>query len=486
MITNLEELYQYRKRTLEIIIPEIEKLLAFLDEEVYNSGACKFKRAFSSNSYWFVITILDNLDRSAAFLNRNCNDLSTNPVSINDIWLNKFRGNGNIKSANLNFISRKNKDRIKAVLAFKEKFKFKKDSFLVMQDGYEVAELKKYMKDFNFIKPMIMPTENLILIKNKDYLESFNKIEFIESKFNIRSHSLYKFLNSYYQNIVLAFDQLYFNYEMQMMKIKPKALFYSIGPNTPFEEMFADIAFKNNIPIFCFQHCGDRRYASNPLVKYFEASRFGDVTINRIDIEEYGSMKLYSFYKNKITDSKKKKDVLYICSSPLETEKEYLLNIPLNMQQNNHMEIISACLKCDYKIDIKPHPLKEEEQVEFLINLISGMEDKVKILTGVKSENIIDKYKIIILDFIQSATTDPALLSNANVIFYLKDKTIITGADLLDKINVDIVSNQKELENNLNCFFYKRNKKRIISGKYYNINPDNPAIKIVDKINELI
>ena len=38
--------------------------------------------------------------------------------------------------------------------------------------------------------------------------------------------------------------------------------------------------------------------------------------------------------------SQEEKDVLFICSSPLETKKEYLLNVPLNIQRKNHLESI--------------------------------------------------------------------------------------------------------------------------------------------------
>ena len=293
---------------------------------------------------------------------------------------------------------------------------------------------------------------------------------------------------AYLDNVVLKLNYFYFNYEQQILKIKPKGLLYSIGLNTVFFNLFAYVANQYNIPIFCFQHCGDRRYSQNPLVKYFEDNNYGYKNIYRINIEEYGSMKLNNFYRTKISSGPKKKDVLYICSSPIETAKEYLINIPLNIQKENHIEIIRQCLKNNLSIDIKLNPVMEEEQYFYFKKLI-GNNAKIKIIRGIKVENIINDYKIIITDFIQSATTDPVLLSNAKIIFYLKDKTIITGHNLFNRIGFcNIISNQKELEEELKLTYptdYKRNVRRIINGRYYAMNV-SPGLRIKNYIKSII
>jgi len=485
MITTLEETYKYRKEVLENIIPELEKLFGELDNYASEKGACKFPRPFSANIYWFVITILDLIMKE----NGNEKDHCYYGISANDIYFNSLRGSGQIKSAELNIIPKTLKDKIKKIMDLKEKLKFRGKSFLVIQDGYEVSELKKYMCDYAFIKLKRLKFDKFFPFKRLDLnLDMYNLIDSLGRKITgYREEWLYQFLNGYFRNIVQRLDWYYLNYESQIIDLKPRALLYSIGSNTVFEEMIAYIADRHNISIICFQHCGDRRYASNPLVKYFEAEQFGNVKIKRIDIEEYGSMKLYNFYQNKITKKKKKRDVLYICSSPLETAKEHLLNIPLNMQLNNHAEILNSCIRRGYKIDVKPHPIKEKEQYRYFKLLTTGLEKKVKILKGIKAENIIDDYKIIILDFLQSNVTDSVFLSNAEVILYLKDKKIIMNHELLKKINVhlNIVNNQSELEEKLiSPIIWIRDRKRIIEGRYRSMGRGiiNPAFKIVEKI----
>lgn len=460
---NLEEVYKYRELVINKYLPSIEEALVEIDDILYRNG-CVYPRAISANIYLLIHLFL-NLEMKG-----HSKEIE---FSIFDL---QFRNMHTYNVAELNIPSRSLINKFKMARDFFEGFKRTDKKFLVIQDGYEVKELRRNMKDYKFIVPSFYPSGEIIEDKVINVMFNFiDKHKGITRPMDL----LAKVISAYIRDIVPKLNHLYFYYENQIRTIKPKALLYSIGANTVLEEMFVHIANKRRIPVFYFQHVADRIFSSNPLVKYFEDNE--SVNVYRIKKEEFGSMKLERAWENRKIN-KKKRDVLYCCSSPMETAKEYLLNVSMNMQKETFKEIINSVLDQGYNLDIKIHPVNENESYEYFKKLISGISN-VRLLRGVKAEKILKNYKIIILDFLQSAMTDSVLISNAKVIIYLKDTTVLKWKHYIRKAS--LVGNEEELRYALT----PESLDKIFLFNYdiiYGRTIESPKEKIIDYIRKTI
>ena len=192
---------------------------------------------------------------------------------------------------------------------------------------------------------------------------------------------------------------------------------------------------------------------------------------------------MYNFKNNKVTKKEKKRDILY-CANVADAIKDNMQFPSFKMQRDSKFEIISAVSKSRFNMDISLAPSEKEREYNFFKGITDGMEN-IKIIKNCNIENIIDKYKIIIIDYPHSAVTPYAMISNAKVIFYLKDKTTINNWALLDDLDVKVVYNKLELEKFLDSFkfnIYPWNHTRALTKGIYG----KPIEAISDTIRELI
>jgi len=198
----LKEVYKYRKLVKETYLPAIENILRDIDEQLVEKG-CVFPRPLSANIYWFIVAFLDLIfgDRY------NSSDL--NKINIYDL---KFTSLYQSKTYNLNFI--KPNKLLKLCNFAERKTKIVRKSFLVIQDGYEVRELRRHMKDYRFLLPSFYPKKGIIEEENISILLYDSKIGCIRSDAEL----LKRFIYSYVRNIVPKLNYLYFYYENQIKR----------------------------------------------------------------------------------------------------------------------------------------------------------------------------------------------------------------------------------------------------------------------------
>ena len=129
-IMNIEQLLDYRK-VLSKDIEKIENMLLELDIEA--NKYCNFSKLFTANAFYFIFVILDYLHKVKPLPEFN---------------IRNFTFHEYLDDKNLSY-----KDKLKNIIrnyrdTTLEGNLFAKNNFLVIQDGYEVRALKKYMKDY--------------------------------------------------------------------------------------------------------------------------------------------------------------------------------------------------------------------------------------------------------------------------------------------------------------------------------------------------
>lgn len=384
-----------------------------------------------------------------------------------------------------------------------------KPDIMVMQDGYEVGCLKRFLsKDFNFIS---LPIENLINALKEDNLievdKSIYKEElnaFIEKWFPMAKTIVFEIFDNYHTKILCNLSSFRKRLEELINKDRPVALFYSIGSNIILENVACFIAEKQKIPVFYFQHAGSG-FSNYPYKKFIDFNNRikkinilyskAEYEIEKKNITEGfmgGSINLFNIYdKNK--QRKKVKEILYTPSAFNSClYRDLLMHIPDEDIYSIHTGIMTAVEERGLKMDIKIHPTMEEGVHYSYFNKINEILNlkNIKVLRGFDVEEIIGQYNLIVMDYILSQVLYLTLVLDIPIVFYLKDSTIINESALADfNKQFYIVSNKKEFSDCLDLYKAKKLKSKFnldIIDKYAFPGGVNPVLKISEFITQRI
>jgi len=318
-----------------------------------------------------------------------------------------------------------------------------KRKIFIVQDGYEVSALEKWMKKFVYVRPI----EQLLLRAGNNNGGAFSLPLLFEKEieaFSIKwfpafKEEVVKVFIMYHQKVLSQLNSSFEDLKEIFDRHKPAALFYSIASTRVYEDMFAFIANQRGIPIFYFQHGGTHIFSKSVYLEYLEQNKHIEkINIYHSRLEEeflsedksveskaFGSIKFYEFYqkeKRKGLKNRRKK-VLY-CPGAFSAFNYRML--ATNMSDRDVFEInkdvMEGIRNFSLKMDIKVHPSDQKYNYLYFkaLNRVWG-KNNIRILQGFPVETIIQDYGLLIIDQVSSALFPLATILKTPVILYLKD-----------------------------------------------------------------
>lgn len=314
-----------------------------------------------------------------------------------------------------------------------------KKTVFVIQDGYEVSLLKKFIPEFRFENPAyrLLKTENRGLKKRdipilfKEELEKFSNEWFPKMK-----PYIYRVFEDYHENIICGLDAFGEYFETELDRHDPACLLYSMGADNVCEELCAYLSSKRGIPVFYFQHGVTHAFWNHPWVKYIDRNIHVKKTAivhsktekafwarEDYDCQALGSIKSYDFYKRRQRRKTKLKKALYV-SGPFSFNNYKSLMVTasdMDMFETNK-DVISAAVRFNLSMDIKVHPADENYNYGYFDKLTRHLQGAdIRVIRNIPAEHILENYELIIVDYFHTAVLSNLILLDTPAIIYQKD-----------------------------------------------------------------
>jgi len=150
----------------------------------------------------------------------------------------------------------------------------KSGTIFVVQDGYEIEFLKKVLYDFVFID-ISRELSGMLDIPDGGTSSAPDLREeiaaFAGKFFPVFEDELIRLFAIYYDRILSRMPNLEAAVKALIARHRPIAFMYAVGANTVYEELYAVLAERHNIPVYYFQHGGfDSILYNDPYHKYLE------------------------------------------------------------------------------------------------------------------------------------------------------------------------------------------------------------------------
>jgi len=279
----------------------------------------------------------------------------------------------------------------------------------IAQDGYSVSDVRRL--DYDFFSIMdYMEHEEIPLVHTEcpdfvtDYFESFGA-----AVVSVARH--------YYSSLFDSVSYWKGKLETLIDEYRPKAVLFSVGANRLNENLIAYVATKKGIPVLFFEHCP---FMWNVFTKYVYGSKRHKVTIDKcIQRDSDIIVKGKNFYK-------KSNSILYLCATPnYHVYKDMLYHYSDYQNFLRHKAMINVCSELSKDIHIKLHPTEwETEQIYWQSLRKLCNYSRLEILKG-HAEDILHKYKIIIIDYLTTGVALPVICQNAVLIYYAPDERFL-------------------------------------------------------------
>ena len=360
-----------------------------------------------------------------------------------------------------------------------------KNNLFIIQDGYEIAHLKKYLFEYNLINPVsslrkeipFLPASNYDYNNVSDVLAPFLRCNF--PKLNSLIDSLFK---SYHREVVGRIPFFNESFAGLIDHYKPKLLLCSVGSRDVIDCLFNYKANQQNIPVIYFQHGGTTIFFNGIYQKYVETdSKIKKTLILNSWIEQkeimheeseciaLGSISRYNLINNSSNNNNNK--IIY-CSGPF-TFQNYraLINSVTDKQYYQiSSEIIVVAKQNSIMMSIKPHPIDYKRQLYYFTSLVKIKKYNMgKIIGNISAELILDSYELIILDFMGSALLPYVFSLKVPVILYLKDMSLVNDLVLEDLSKRCYIVHNREM---LNAVLRKYTKGKL---------PSKWSLEIIDR-----
>ena len=381
---------------------------------------------------------------------------------------------------------------------------------VTVQGGYEVELLKKELRDFVYMDPIKEAFHEPLVESTAKVIPKVyeNELEQFEGKWFPRlSGQAEELFCEYHNRIVPYLESALANIQNRYSENNPKAVFFATYAFTVLEDLYAYCANQKDIPVFYFQHGGTRVFHFQENQTYQEQNkRIEKINIFNSSVERQlsqrdvsplsqalGSIKLYDFsQKGKKTPPPGKKRILYCGGGyPSWTFKDYSHNISDYGLVQVQEEIFSAAAEWKLEMDIKAHPINEEEVRYYLRERIRKLGPSLKIIKGRKIEEIIFNYDLIICDYIGSAIIPLLSVLNVPIILYLKDQSFLREEVLPDLHKRFYLVQDKEAYTQVLRRFQEGKLEAKYSEDFVNkyafpIEDGDPAVNIANYIRECL
>jgi len=387
----------------------------------------------------------------------------------------------------------------------------KNNSIFIIQDGYEVQALKKYLPEFNHLHPMASlrgklnnaPVDIIEYDLIEDVLTSFTNKEF-----TILKEYIELLITSYHKEIIGRVGYFKKIVDDCLKYKKPKALFFSIGVRDVFDLIIAHEANERNIPLVFFQHGGSLSFFCqfHLYQKYLELTPNikKTIVINSInDLETskhqgskslaMGSILRYEMFHE---DSQcKDKEVLFL-AKPYEcsTYRKILDNSSCNDMYQSCCDILSVLDSNLLSVDVKLHPSGEDNAYSFFDKIIQlNSYQKTGIVYGCSAESIFKRYNLIIVDYLGTGLLTYLLTYKVEVILYLRNFDLLNiSSEAKDNLlrRCYIAKNPVELDNLISNHMAGNLKSKwnidFIDQYVYPVKEGNPGENIANYIRSIV
>jgi hypothetical protein len=342
----------------------------------------------------------------------------------------------------------------------------KKSNVYVVQDGYEVFYLKKYLPKYNYLSPITkLRVDSQSSIPHKVQVSDIDSLleEFIVNNFKYLGNYIKLIFHSYHIEIVGRIKDFKEKLEHEINIDKPNSMLFSIGSRDVFDTIIGFVANNYSIPVFFFQHGGHSEFSFNPYQKSLENN---PRIIKNLIIQSKNEQQYLKHFESKVVvfgsiaqyemftyQSKKKpsKDILFYLSPSVNLGFRQLLNYcSSGKQYRASCDVLSVISRLLITADIKPHPQDEKERSFLLRKIIDKNQYKnINLIYGNYGELEAKKYQIIIIDFLGSALLSHILTLNICVVIYHQNfENLVINEDVKNdlKERCYIAKNKEELE----------------------------------------
>ncbi len=399
---------------------------------------------------------------------------------------------------------------ISKMYALFEKLKSGKDrkTIFIVQDYYEVEQLKPSLRKFRFIYPNLQMRKRAskLSINKYDYKQIKKLLKpFRDSHFSFFSENIEHLFKAYHEEIVSRIPFYIKSIDKLILNNNPLINLCSVGTRDVVDCIINYQANKKNIPVVFFQHGSTLIFVNDMFQKYVGAdykikktlilnSKIEKDTFNQKGsyFKVFGSIKNY---KALIHSQKKINHKAIYCAGPFTFEnyrKLFTASISDREYYFSSSQIVDAAKNTSLIMDIKTHPTDNKSQLNYFNKLLERKKyNSGELIGNIPAESILNKYGLIIIDFLGTALLPYILGLKVPVILYLKDNNLINPLAFndLDK-RCYILNNEKQLLEMLQI--YTQNKlphkwsKEIIDKYVYPINKGKPVDNISNYINFVI
>ena len=388
--------------------------------------------------------------------------------------------------------------------------KLKNIKAYITQDSYEIVPLKKYLSNLTYKNPVIKLRQEVELLppKKLNYTEIEHEIKsFVNENFSFLGSYCNKFFKSYFVEVVGRLDFFKKKFEYLVKKDDPKILLVGSGMRDVFDTICGFIFNESKINIVSFQHTGTRLLNDKAYDESLEFNQRIQKTLivqSKRDIERLKNSKtetmcfgsILEYERNIILKNIKKRKNILLCLGPdIDFSFRHLIeNYSIYKKHKQSIEIISIANKLHIPLDIKLHPTGEKESFFCYKKIIQKYNfKKTEILYGENVENIANKYKIIITEYISSTSFRHFIGLKVPIIIYDQDfdKMKISTDDLkLIMERCYIAKTKDDLKNLLNEFLNSnldtKWNKSVIDKLIYPIEKGNPGENIAKYIETIV
>jgi hypothetical protein len=387
----------------------------------------------------------------------------------------------------------------------------KKTNVYLVQDGYEVLHLKKYLPNYNYLNPVTQIRSEVLLLESQTTrLPNINKLieKFVKGNFKNLGNYIELILFSYHFEVVGRIESFQHKLEYELQKDKPKLMLFSLGIRDVFDMIIALMANKYNIPVVFFQHGGSASaLAFNPYQKSIE---YNPKILKSLIIQSKKDLQNHQNPKTKVLSmgsiskfeivniefhSKRSKKILFCLGPDVNLFFRFFLNYYSNAKKYNNLnDVLSVLDNNSLLVDIKLHPTGEHESNFLLKKIINKYQyNSTNIIYGNFAELIVKNYQIIIIDYLGTEVLNHILALDICLVIYNPnfDELRINEEIKNDLQNrCYIVKNKTELESIMikhnNGQLQTKYNEYFVDKYVFPSDEDNPGIKISDYIQSVI
>lgn len=308
----------------------------------------------------------------------------------------------------------------------------------VVQDGYEVLYLKKYLPTKNYISDISKIRDKAILKKPNFVSISLvnNTIDdFAFKNFNFLQNYIKLVLYSFHLEVVGRISSFQKKCENLIRLHEPSLMLFSYGTRDVFDTIIAFVGNQHKVPLVFFQHGGHSEFGFNPYQESIEnnpkiskklilqsISESQSLQKNRSELLHFGSISQNEMYTSRRPNIRSK-EILFCLGPDVNFNFRQLLNFySSDKKYKASHDVLSAANSQTLKLDVKLHPSGEDESFFFYQGLIKKNNYKdTNIIYGNFGEVIANQYNLIIFDFLGTSLLNYVLTLNVCVIIYHKN-----------------------------------------------------------------